>query len=453
MEDVGPRVAGHARCLIATLVLAALAPMVRAQAPPPDPSRGERSDARIESRDTRQFALWVPRLVLMPLRLLLELFAYPTEPVLAFIESHNVSRHVHDATTTPDGLRGVRPEVMWSLSFAFAGGLDYFDQRSLGVGTSLGARLVAGGANIIESGISLRPTPSRWRSQVRLSVDYAQRDDLYFNGIGQVHVGSRYGIRSVNGVASLRTKVGRMLSLGIGAQSALKRFVNGDPRAGNEPIAEVYCVRVLGRCVDGVVDPRQVPGFDRGTQYARGVADFVLDTRDNGFEPRAGFFVSGLGDYTHGLGFDESSYFRITGSAGAAVSVWQRSHTFVLRGTVSVVEPINDVPVPFSELLVLGGPDTLRGFLTGSFRDESLLWLTAEYRWPIWMYADGSLFADWGGTFARNFGDFKVSGMRWDIGAALRVTTRSQFFLRLGIAYGFGDGGGVQLFFSGNSGS
>ncbi len=442
----------HAPYVVGITVAAALAATARAQAPPPDPSRGERSDARIESRDGRQLALAAPRLLLLPLRLLLKALAYPTEPILAFIERHNVARWLYDATTTHDGLRGVRPELQWNLSFALAGGLDYFDHRTLGPGTSLGLRMVVGGANIVESGLALRPTPSSWRSQVRLSLDYKQRDDQYFNGIGPVHVGSRYAIRALVGDARVRTRLARVFSVGAAAESGLERFGNGDARAGDPPIAEVYCVRVMGRCLDDVVDPRAVPGFDTGTQYARGALDADLDLRDSPAEPRAGFFVKGRADYTHGLGSDGTSYFRLTGVAGVAVSVWRRSHTFVLSATSGVVEPTNDVPVPFSELFVLGGPDNLRGFRVGAFRDQSLLWLAGEYRWPVWMYADAALFADYGGTFARNFHDFSASGMRWDIGAGLRITTRSQFFVRLGIAWGFGDGGGVQLIVSGGSG-
>jgi outer membrane protein assembly factor BamA len=432
-------------------VAAALATSAWAQAPPPDPTRGERSDGRIESRDRRQQALVFPRLLLLPIRLFFKAFSYPTEAILSLIEKYRVPHWLHDATTTPDELRGVRPEIAWSLSFAFAGGIDYFDKRSLGVGTSLDARLVAGGANIVETGIALRPTPSDLRTQLNLDVGYQQRDDQYFNGIGPVHEGSRYAIRQLWGGANARERLWRPLTVGLGVQAAIKRFGNGDPRAGDPGIAQVYCVRVREHCVDGIVDPREVPGFNRGTQFVRSSVDLLLDTRDNGFEPTAGFFLQGQADYTHGLGFDHSSYFRITGSAGVAISVWQRSHVLVLRATTSVIEPTNDVPVPFSELLALGGPDSLRGFRFGAFRDSSLLWFAAEYRWPIWMYADASLFADYGGTFAQNFGDFSASRMRWDLGAALRVTSRSQFFLRLGIAYGFG-GGGVQLIVSGGSG-
>jgi outer membrane protein assembly factor BamA len=109
------------------------------------------------------------------------------------------------------------------------------------------------------------------------------------------------------------------------------------------------------------------------------------------------------------------------------------------------------VPVPFSELLTLGGVDTLRGYRLGAFRDQSLLMFTAEYRWPVWMYADAALFVDWGGTFGRNFAGFDARRFLWDLGLSLRIATRSQFYLSAGLAYGF-QGGGVQFLLSGGSG-
>ena len=447
------KVASHARVWsrIALLAICLLPALGRGQAPAPDPTRGERSDGRIESTDRRQWALVVPRVLLFPVRLLVKALSYPTEPILLFVEKYQLPLWLQEATTTADGLRGVRPELSWNLNFAFAAGLSYFDRRSLGAGTSLHARVLFGGADLIESGIALRPTPLAWRAQVRLAIDYLRRDDQYFNGIGSVHAGSRYAVNGLRGGAGVRLRVARPLSIALAGEGAIKRFGEGNERAGDPAIGEVYCVRLLGRCVVGTVDPRQVPGFNEGTQFARGAVTIALDTRDRPFEPAAGLLASAVVDYTHGLGFDSSSYFRISGELGLALSVWRRSHTFVLRGSSSVIEPTSDVPVPFSELTVLGGPDSLRGVRTGAFRDSSLLLFSGEYRWPIWMFADASLFVDYGGTFGQNFRDFTANRLYWDIGAALRVTTRSQFLFRVGIAYGF-SGGGLQLIVAGGGG-
>jgi outer membrane protein assembly factor BamA len=190
-------------------------------------------------------------------------------------------------------------------------------------------------------------------------------------------------------------RVARPLSLGLAAESALNRFCQGDPRAGDPAIGNVYCVRILRHCLVGTVDPRQVPGFNEGTQFIRGTATAALDTRDRWFAPSTGFLARALADYTHGLGFDDSSYFRLSGTVALAMSVWQHGHTFVL-----------------------------------------------------WIYADASLFVDYGGSFAQNFRDIQVQRLYWDLGGALRFATRSQFYFSLGIAYGL-SGGGLQLVLSG----
>jgi outer membrane protein assembly factor BamA len=437
--------------LFAAVVVLLAAASSPAEAPPPDPTRGEPADGRIEDFDRRQAALAVPRLVLLPLRVVVLALSYPTRALVLLYDRYHLGGWFLAATTTADGLRGVRPEFSWDLRFLFAAGLSYFDRRTLGPGTSLSVRVLTGGADIVEAGLSLRPTHEKARAQLRIDLTYLRRDDQYFNGIGLEHEGSRYAIDAVALSHTLRVRLAAPLQLLAGADAAFKRFGDGDLIGGDRPITEVYCVRVVGRCVPGTVSPTEVPGFDRGTQFLRGSVGLLLDTRDAPFRPSSGFQARAVVEYTHGLGFDESSYFKITGSTSAVVGLWQHSHVLVLRANASVLEPTNDVPIPFSELIVLGGPDSLRGFRPGSLRDESLLLFTAEYRWPIWMFADATLFVDYGGTFARNFHQLEPSQLYWDLGVGLRVATRGQFFFRAGLAYGF-SGGGLQVLLSGGGG-
>jgi len=105
--------------------------------------------------------------------------------------------------------------------------------------------------------------------------------------------------------------------------------------------------------------------------------------------------------------------------------------------------------VPFSELPTLGGPDTLRGFRYQDFRDYSSLFFTGEYRWPAWMWLDGSFFVDYGGVFGQNFAGFGARRMQPDIGFGIRMITSSHFFIRVQLAYGFGEGFNFAI--SGNS--
>jgi len=126
------------------------------------------------------------------------------------------------------------------------------------------------------------------------------------------------------------------------------------------------------------------------------------------------------------------------------------TRVLVLRVATELLEPFGDTPVPFTELVSLGGADSLRGFPAGRFRDHSSLMFTAEYRWAVWLAADAALFADWGGVFDRHFGAFAIDRMVPDVGVGLRIRTQSSFLVRLQLAYGFGEG--VQLVVATNTG-
>jgi outer membrane protein assembly factor BamA len=144
-------------------------------------------------------------------------------------------------------------------------------------------------------------------------------------------------------------------------------------------------------------------------------------------------------DYTHGLGSDPSSYFRLRGAATLHIDLWARSRVLVFRVATVAVAPTGNEIVPFSELAVLGGPDDLRGFRIEAFRDSTSLIGSAEYRWPVFMWADGVLFADYGGVFGSWYAGIGPAQMQPDVGLGVRFHTGDRFYLRAQVAYGFGD--------------
>jgi outer membrane protein assembly factor BamA len=107
-------------------------------------------------------------------------------------------------------------------------------------------------------------------------------------------------------------------------------------------------------------------------------------------------------------------------------------------------------PIPFTELVTLGGPDDLRGFRRGRFRGASSMLATIEYRWPVWMWMDGSFFVDYGGVFGPGFSDFRFGALRPDVGIGLRAHTSSRYLVRVQLAWGFGGGGGIRFVVAGN---
>src|SRR5262249_22718403 len=160
-----------------------------------------------------------------------------------------------------------------------------------------------------------------------------------------------------------------------------RRFSNGVLYDGDAPIADVYCARgVDGRCPRARVDETLVPGFNRGTQFLRQSAAIHVDSRKD--ELSSGLLLDARVQYTHGLGLDPPSYLGIRARIGEALEIYHHRTIYVGLAVEDEVA-FGSTPIPFSELVQLGGIDDLRGFRRGRFRGASSVLASAEYRWPI----------------------------------------------------------------------
>jgi hypothetical protein len=422
----------------------------QAPAPPPDPNQGERSDGRENVSKARDRLLLAPRLLLLPPRFLFYILSWPTRWIVEFEERHHIYQRLYDASTSADGLVGVRPYFYYNTSFQPQFGLHLFHDRLLGPRTAFDTT-VTGGPNNFYADVRGRPTPEGDRIEFVFGATFDRREDFLYTGLGTTaplpagalpparYTGSELDLRAL-----LTFHATRWLSAGLGGWFGFQRFSDGSPTGGDRPISEIYCVRLAdGRCApSGQVDDALVPGFSQGTQFLRASALVRFDTRDGGsiYHTAPGVIVDLRGDYSHGLGDDPSSYFRVGGGAGVFINLWQDSRFLILRADALAVAPVDNTIIPFTQLATLGGPEDLRGFLLDSFRGQSSFIATAEYRWPIWMWIDGTVFVDYGGVFGRWWSGFGAGRMQPDVGVGVRITSGDRFFLRLQLAYGFGDG-------------
>lgn len=429
-----------------------------AEGPPPDPSQGETYDGRPHRPSWRDDVKLVPRLVLMPVRLTFLGIGWALHQLLDWDEINRVHETIFAAFSTKDGTIGVRPAFQYSISFTPVAGLRFFDQKLLGPGTNFETTFMTGGLEVIYADAHARPTPSDRALQASVDAVYNRRNDQVFTGIGYatddkrtITPGSRYAVDALDagGRASVAVRPGLFVDAATGF--GVRRFGDGRHIGDEAPIASVYCVRDLsGLCKLGTVDEVRVPGFNRGTQFFRAGVAVRVDSRDNWYRPSSGALIEAGLDWTHGIGFDTSQYVRGHAAVSAVLDLWQRSRTLVIRVEANDIEPIGSTPVPFSELVVLGGPDTFRGFRPGRFRNYSSLFAAAEYRWPIWMWMDATIFTEYGGVFGRGFEGFSLERMKPDVGAGIRLRSSDSFFARAQVAYGWGDR--WQFFFSVNAG-
>jgi hypothetical protein len=435
--------------LIALLLIGSIARATEPSTTPPDVVHGERYDGRKPQRSARYYWLAVPRLILAVPRLVVLGIGAAAKPAMEWNERQHVAERVVGALTSNDGLIGVRPVINFELNFRPSFGVLYFNER-LPRGARVTVSTAFGGPETILQ--NAHATLPLWRGRAAVDVDaaYRRRNDELYTGLGMRGAlpFARYAVDQGDASATFSIRPMQPLRLELGVDVGMRRFADGEPYGGDRALSEVYCVRgVDGRCVAGRVDEQLVPGFAEGTQLVRETAAVHLDSRRT--ETSAGVLVDVSAAYTHGLGSDASSYLRLHGHVGTSFEIW-RHRALYLGVSADDMIAFGSTPIPFSEQVVLGGPDDLRGFQRGRFRDASSLLATVEWRWPVWMWMDGSLFFDYGGVFGPAFSGFAVKDLRPDIGLGLRVHSSSKFVMRIQVAYGFGAEGGFRLVIAGN---
>jgi hypothetical protein len=88
-------------------------------------------------------------------------------------------------------------------------------------------------------------------------------------------------------------------------------------------------------------------------------------------------------------------------------------------------DPLGSQPVPFTELVTIGGTEPFAGFLHGRLRDRSAIAAQLSWRWPVFAYLDGVAAVGFGNVF-----DAHLTNFRWDLlrlSAELGVRTAAAF--------------------------
>ncbi len=144
--------------------------------------------------------------------------------------------------------------------------------------------------------------------------------------------------------------------------------------------------------------------------------------------------------YFAGGGVPEASFWTFRGELEQFFPLWLSFRGLALRGAVTWIEAHG--PVHFQRLLTNDDPDLLRGYDDFRFRDEGLLCLTAEYRWPILAWndiaaqgVDAYLFTDIGQVFGE-FADISLAQLTESYGFGLRLLGGDGMFAaRLEVAF------------------
>lgn len=163
----------------------------------------------------------------------------------------------------------------------------------------------------------------------------------------------------------------------------------------------------------------------------------TFDSRDNLLNAHNGVFA----EFTHGFyneSFGSSSNFMLTKLNFR--QYWTLSPN--LPHNVLAIElftRLSWADTPLLDLPALGGPELLRGFREGRFRDKYAFFGQAEYRMQATEHIGFVLFGGIG-EVTNSFSNFAVNDLKYSIGTGLRlkIVKSENLNIRLDYAFGFG---------------
>jgi hypothetical protein len=357
--------------------------------PPPPSSAGE-------------VAAWVPRVLLFPLYAITE---YGIRAPVGYVTTQLERTHVIDRLDRimhPLPNLRITPSLVVDLGLVTSGGLHV-------TWTDAGARHntvrligATGGANYWRLGAT-DSYEFATRGFVGMAVQYTERADWRFYGLGS-HTLHRDEQRFDWARTDIRFYVD---------WATLRHF--GASGAGG-----VRYDRFGGPSVP-VTLQSPVQGYDdHGVAYAEGRV--FADTRPMATPNATGARIEAAASAAQDTRLGTRQWVGGEVEGSVFLELKHPGRVLGLRTYAAMVEPLSTTPVPFVDLVTLGGFETMQGFYWGRFRGESAAVMTLSYRYPIWTYLDGMLFTEVGNTFGRHFDGFDVRRLYGSAGLGFRTT-------------------------------
>jgi imidazolonepropionase-like amidohydrolase len=157
----------------------------------------------------------------------------------------------------------------------------------------------------------------------------------------------------------------------------------------------------------------------------------IHDTRDHENNPWFGHFIAAGIQIAPSIMPSSHSFQKVIFDARGYVSV---AHRHIIAGRLLYDQAFGTVP--FYYLPELGGDTVGRGYLSFRFRDRVGLYGQLEYRFPIWNFLSGAVFADFG-QFQKNPADIVLRGFHPAVGFGPRFIFDASENSIVGIDVGF----------------
>lgn len=183
----------------------------------------------------------------------------------------------------------------------------------------------------------------------------------------------------------------------------------------------------------GLFDQQQVAG--RNGYHVAGLgSSLTYDKRNNAFAPDNGIFCQFSFNHFDKFWGSQYNYTNYVFDLRKYISAF---HNKVFAFQLFSFNNSGDVPI--RSLASLGGANRMRGYYDGRYKDQNLLVIQGEYRFPVFKRLSGVAFGG-GGNVSRNFMDYSLSELKLSYGGGIRFALNKKEKLNLRVDYGIGQG-------------
>lgn len=392
-----------------------------------------------------ELALWIPRVLLFPIRAVAEVVGYPLRKGIYAYQVYDLKTRIKSIFFNEDGTAGLFPVAFSETGFGLNVGARLVLRELFGTGFKLNGRASFGGRFRQIYSLKLASGDSFDKLELDLQFVFELRPkDLFFgigNGdlsdempatpldpIGADLIRSRFRQRALRAVLTSEYKIVPGVSALLSAAVNDRVFddADEDDRADDEVITENF-------------DRDQLTGFDDGTRHLYVEAELTYDSRRRSIPwepvpmPSTGWKLSAFGGYAFALDGDSSSYARYGADVQRYFRIADGPRLIALRALLEAVDGDYD-DIPFYDLPRLGGSILLRGYDIDRFRDRVAALASAEYQFDLSnRYMAGFVFVDSGRVYS-DLGEVGLDGLQLGFGGGVQAHTQHSFQGRLTLA-------------------
>jgi hypothetical protein len=387
--------------------------------------------------------LWGPRVLLVPPYFVSEyLIRRPLAWAVGGAERAGLPAYLYDLFTFgPDRKAGIFPTAFIDFGFYPSVGAYAFWNDAFVKGHDLRLRGATWGKSWLSGSFATRYHIGEHALDViALEGRGQQRPDYTFYGLGSDTRESaqvRFGMGELEAKTYVRKHFWRRSTVYAEVDLKSVDFTRGG--LADDPL--------LADAVNsGSVPPP--PGYERGYTILQTSLGATVDNRPTHARPGSGFRVAAGASHAGELR-TRTSYVRYGGSLQGFWDVNGRARVLSLGAGARFTDPLDRGEVPFTEQVTLGGEEPMRGFYEYRLIDRSAMVVDLGYRWPIWMWLDGTLHAEVGNVFGAHLSGFSPGKLRFSGAIGVEDTNpgdnRTQFLIGFG-SETFESGGKVDSF-------